>query len=217
MYSGYLNSKESVSSAVKSGATVIEIDVCLTKDMIPVLSHRFEPDGEIMFSETPSLKQFLGVPLPNNNTPLTLEFLLSEFKNWSGYFLIDCAFGTEKFVSDWLCMNCTEAQKEHIIFQVHEIQFLKELERKKQFGYLHYNASIENLESILPVLVACEVHSVSVDDHEIKNSDSLSKINNAGIHVYAYTVNHKRRFDFLMKSGASGVFSDRLCSQEHTQ
>lgn len=217
MYSSYLNSKESISSAIKTGAKVIEIDVCLTNDNIPVLSHRFEPDGEIMFFETPSVKEFLETPLPNSNTSLTLESMLSEFKDFDGYFLVDCAFGAEKFVSEWLVKNLSEKQRHHIVFQVHEINFLKSLTERKVFEFLHYNADIKTLEQISPILIACNVHSVSVDDHEIKDLRTLSKLNKSGIHVYAYTVNHKRRFDFLMNAGASGIFSDRLFYKENVQ
>ena len=102
-----------------------------------------------------------------------------------------------------------------IIFQVHDTRLLKKLAERKLFGYLHYNADVKTLENIVSVLASCGVHSVSVDDHEIKDGKILSKLNEAGIHVFAYTVNHKRRFDFLMEAGVSGVFSDRLYLQEN--
>lgn len=205
----YLNSKEAIENSINIGASVIEIDIGLTSDGVPVLTHWFEPDGEIMFDSIPTAKEFLATPIANGQTPLSLEDFINCFGSYEGYFFLDCKMGCEKKVVSWLEKNSSINMRKKIIFQIHDINFLKELYSKKLFGYLHYNSDLDTLISLIPLLCKYEVHTVSVSDAEVKNG-SLKNLCAAGIHPYVYTVNHSRRYKKVLSEGASGVFTDRL-------
>ena len=207
----YLNSEEAIRSSIEAGAKVIEIDVSLTADGVPVLSHDFMPDHEIMFEQRPTLAEFLSNPLPGNQTPLTFDAFIEKFGGWEGNFLIDTKMHDELAVAYWLEEHCPAEVRNRFIFQIGSKRLLEELSRKKIFSFLHYNGkTIERLEQMLPLLRKYNVHTVSISDDAITGKDSLENLCGAGLHVYVFTVNHRRRMDYVLKAGASGVFTDRL-------
>lgn len=69
----YTNSKEAILQSIASGYRVIEVDVSMTSDGVPVLSHDFRPDHEQLFNSLPTLEVFLNTPMECNLTPLTLS------------------------------------------------------------------------------------------------------------------------------------------------
>lgn len=85
----YGNSKEAIEDSISKGLKVIEVDVDLTSDGVPVLSHRFRPGNQIQFDHRPTLSEFLSAPINGCYTPLTLQGLFDEFKSFDGYWAVD--------------------------------------------------------------------------------------------------------------------------------
>ena len=81
----YGNSKEAIEDSISKGFKVIEIDLDLTSDGVPVLSHRFRPGNQIQFDHRPTLSEFLSAPINGRYTPLTLQGLFNEFRTFDGY------------------------------------------------------------------------------------------------------------------------------------
>lgn len=203
-----MNSKQSISECMEHGCPVIEVDVNFTSDGVPVLTHWFAPDEDIMFFDKPSLQEFLSADYPGGHYPMILDELMEKVKDYDGVFLIDVKMGEEREVAEWFASHYSFEQKQKLIFQVHDVRFLKELHEKNIFGYLHYNADIQTLETLLPYFKKYDVHTVSVSDWEVRDEKSIANLRNAGLHVYVYTVNHARRMKTLFEYGVDGVFTD---------
>lgn len=75
----YNNSKEGIVRGICCGYKVIEIDLGLTAEKVPVLTYRFKPDDEIIFQGVPSLSKFLSSGALEGETPLTLEMFIEQY------------------------------------------------------------------------------------------------------------------------------------------
>lgn len=194
---------------------VIEVDLALTKDHIPVLSHRFSFDNEICFAEKPDLSTFLKFPFANNYTPLTLDEFYKKFFDFSNFFLFDCAFGDEKEIYKFIKKYPNEFLKK-IIFQVHNINFAYSVYRDNFVGYIHYNFStIKQAYRNINLLKKMNIHTISISDDQILNNTCLNVFKDNNIYVFAYTVNHQRRLKFLLNAGVSGVFTDKFINKNN--
>lgn len=69
----YANSCEAIEKSMRDGFHVIEVDVSMTADNIPVLSHDFNPDEELYWKHWPSSAEFLSTLLDGRYHPLSLE------------------------------------------------------------------------------------------------------------------------------------------------
>ena len=207
----YSNSEEGIIRGAENGFKVIEVDVSRTSDGCFVLSHRFRPDGEIIFDKTPSLEEFLREGASENETALTFQDLLRRFGSKNVFFLIDCTHGTEAEFCQWISENTEISQRSCLIFQVHTPQMLKKVYDAGTFRYIHYNGTSEDVVRHLGLLQKCGVHSCSISDEEISdNNSSLDQLIRSGIHIIVYTVNHQRRLEKLLQKGIGGVFTDVL-------
>ena len=207
----YNNSKESIEQAILNGYRIIEIDIGITADNELVLTHRFSPDNEIIFESRLKLNEFLSYGALEGETALTLKQFVELCKDTDVYFIIDCAHGIEYKVCEWIRTNVGVEQRRYLIFQVHTPEMLRKIYEENVFTYIHYNGTIEHINSIMSILKTCNVHTCSISDEEIMmNKESFKKLVEAGLHPIVYTVNHIRRLEYILKFGASGVFSDRL-------
>ena len=207
----YNNSKESILRGIELGYRVIEIDIGETRDGKYVLTHRFRPDDETVFTEKPYELEFLNGGAIEGETALNLEMFVSLFLNDSQYYLIDCAHGIELKVCRWFEENATSLQRKNIIFQVSDIVTLKHVFEMNVFENIHYNSSTKDIFENLIQLERYGVHSCSVDESEIvPQNHYYQKIIDTGMNIYAYTVNQKRRWRYLIDVGVKGCFSDFL-------
>ena len=86
----YQNSKEAIERMMQLPVDVLEVDVCFTADGVPVLTHNFEPDGELAFPEgKPTVEQFLKTKINGQWTPLTFEGFVEVIRGWSGVVFVD--------------------------------------------------------------------------------------------------------------------------------
>lgn len=214
----YNNSQEGIERGISEGYKIIEIDVGITSDNVFVLTHRFEPDDEIIFENKPSLDEFLNQGAAVGETPLTLEQFTDTYcQNMDNgiYYIVDCAHGIELDVAQWLSKNVNDNSREKLIFQVHTIKLLEKVYEMKAFVHIHYNGSANEISQILPKLYKRNVLTCSISDREInKSNHDLEFIVKSGLHVFAYTVNHKRRLSHDLELGVMGVFTDSLLPEK---
>lgn len=207
----YSNSKEGIIDSIKKGFSVIEIDIGITSDNYLVLTHRFMPDDEICFEKTPSLADFLKKGAPCGETALSLSDFFECFSDSPVYFILDCAHGIEEKTCRWIKDNIQPERRKHIIFQVHTQSILMKIYNMGVFEYLHYNGNCRDVLDSLSLLKECNIHTCSIADEELVSSNTdLCKVVNSGLHVFAYTINHKRRLESIIPLGVSGVFTDCL-------
>lgn len=215
----YNNSKEGIDHGISAGYKVIEIDVGITSDSFFVLTHRFEPDGEIVFCKRPSLKEFLEEGALEGETALSLEQFVNLYRdNSTVSFLIDCAHGIEYEVAKYLATLCDDTFLDKIVFQVHTLKMLKQISSIERYKNLHYNGTSKEILEILPLLKKYNVHTCSIADKEIcYDNNDIIQIINSGMHVFSYVVNHNRRLQYDLDMGIRGFFTDAInpCSIEH--
>lgn len=111
----------------------------MTSDNEIVLTHRFQPDGEIIFSHKPTLKEFLDIGAPEGETALSLQSFFQKYSKADCYFLIDCAHGIEEIVCNWIGKNVNPEVRKHLIFQVHTQSMLYNIYKTGVFENIHYN------------------------------------------------------------------------------
>lgn len=212
-YNGYKynNSKEGIDKGILDGYRVIEVDVGITSDNNMVLTHRFEPDDEIIFEGRPSLDDFLKKGALEGETALSLEMFVDLYKDTDTYFLVDCAHGIEINVAERLSSLCKEEFFDKIIFQVHTKELLDQIYKMKKFKHIHYNNTSKKILDDLPFLIEKNVHTCSIADREIKETNcDLKQILQSGLHIFAYVVNHDRRLRHDLRIGVSGIFTDAI-------
>jgi len=94
-FHSYGNAREDVDESIAQGFPVIEVDISLTSDGVPVLSHRFQPCGQDLYACVPTEKQFLETPIDGCYTPLTFAQFVERYRSFDGYFALD-AFSMTK-------------------------------------------------------------------------------------------------------------------------
>lgn len=135
----YTNSREAIEDSIKRGYKVIEIDVGLTSDMVPVLTHNFAPEGVAAFYRLPTSEEFLSQPICGKYTPLSLKNCIDEFSTSDVYFSIDPHLGDFDLIS-WLDSNLDAVSLRKIIYQIYSKEELIRLAKRNPFGALHFCA-----------------------------------------------------------------------------
>ena len=207
----YNNSREGICRGIDKNYKVIEVDISVTADRIPVLTHRFMPDDERIFEQRPLLSEFLSSGALEGENAITLELFIKDFSDSDPYYLIDCQHGTEDVVIEWFEKNTSKQQRQKVIFQVHSINSLKKVYHKSVFANIHYNGSSMDVISNIKQLKKYNVHTCSMSDDEFtSNKEDVLSIIGTGMHVFAFTINYERRLRKLVELGISGCFSDFL-------
>lgn len=219
----YSNSKEAIDDSIAHGFKVLELDVAVTSDGVPVLSHWFRPCGVELYGGRPTLQQFKDTPVGGRYTPLTLEALFENYGEFDGWFALDPYFifrsGWRFDLVSWLRRHCTTSQLGKIIYQVPALESAKALARNHPFASLHYSlpADIDlprnrwRLSSYLRALTAFGVRSVSLGNRPISEAtrDAVRIIRRAGLHVSIVDVDSVDECRRWMDAGAD-VFNSRL-------
>ena len=218
----YTNSQEAILQSIANGYRVIEVDVSMTSDGVPVLTHDFKPDNEHIFSATPTLAMFLKQPMECGLTPLTLVDFLKLVNNFDGTIILDIGHSIDKnrrksylaFVS-WLKENPLPESRPKILLQACSPE---EVKLYKDLGYdgsmLHYSClDITRLKRDVIMLVESGIQTISIANGDVdKKTEDLEYVKNANIFYFVHTVNHMSRLRKITASGAAGVFTDRLLS-----
>ena len=222
----YGNSREAIDDSIGHGLKVLELDVALTSDGIPVLTHHFMPGGVAgQYSRVPpSLDEFMKTPLNGKYTPLSLERFFELYKSFDGHVSIDPHFMDAHWQLEalprWIAEHATPAQRSRIIYQVFDLKSALRLSRGTWgFASLHYSmyegvdgeASLWRIPHMLKVLTASGVRSVSMGEHEISEStrSAIRMFRDAGIHVSIAGVDSIDRCREWVGAGAD-IFNSRL-------
>lgn len=203
----YTNSKEALEKSLQNGIYTMEIDVCLTKDLIPVMSHELQDNINYV--------DFMNQKIEGKYTPLALKDLFEYMRlNKNLFFILDF----KKQDSETHIINYIKEFANDIIDQF-IIQFSSKKEYKKimslhKFKYWHYNFSVDgNLNMNLAFVVRNKVQTCSVSKRNIKNQRSLKYLNKFNVKVFAYTINDKAIEEKLYSWGADGIITDFLFAE----
>lgn len=212
----YGNCKEHIRKSMELGFPVVEVDVVYTSDKRPVLSHVFRPEDETVWDHVPTYDEFKSVSVNGSCTPLSLREFLGEFDfTKSPYIFLDSKRDL-KDDTDY-CLDIVKivremaAENEHkFVIQIHNYQDIDLIMKFGWKGSVHYCLGDEDPTDVAKICAAKGVHSISISEKRILRSQDIKVFLDHGIHVFAYTVNHRRRMNALRRLGVSGIFTDRL-------
>lgn len=210
----YLNAEECIMHIIQRSNCALEVDVCFTADGVPVLTHNFEPDGELAFPEgKPTVVQFLKTKINGQWTPLTFEGFVEVIRGWSGVVFVDVKRGEVIRLAEWLRTSSIRAEVAQWIFQIgSEEEFVAC--KRAGLEVLHFNAPLPEAYRWIPWMKAHGVHTISIPHRSILTSKTLQPFRDAGIHTFAWTVNHKTDRQRVLQAGVKGYFTDWLLDEE---
>lgn len=205
------NSIEAMEAGLKAGADVLEFDVRLTKDRVPVLTHDFHTlrthrDTSVISHHTLAELQERTKKQPI--VPLTT--LLDEF---FGVILLNIELkgrGTGKVVAELIKKRYIKKPKndwDNILFSsfrgselasvrnISKAANLSMLHSENPFIFIAYHRRLQ--------LAAVGFHRLYV------NRFALEIAKRAGLFVYAYTVNRPHSARLLAEQGVDGIVTDR--------
>lgn len=145
----YTNSKEAIDDSIAKGYNVIEVDVALTRDGVPVLSHFFKPSGIHRPAIIPTLAEFKKERIVGKWTPLSLKECLDIYadKIWLSIDPLSIIIDSHSKDFDligYIENNTTLEQRKHIMYQIYTIKDLKRLKNNNSFGALHFETYFFN-------------------------------------------------------------------------
>ena len=228
----YMNCKEAIDDSIKRGFNVVELDVNLTSDNVPVLTHGFETNEEIMFDRVPSCSEFLSTPVCGRYTPLTLsQFfdIYAQFLRDGGWVSLDPQQSPEFDLVSYLEENISDVLLSHVIYQINSREDLLRLAENNPFGALHY-CLIEEVNCVsrskplqmwrFPVLIdtlrAMGIRSCSFMDRPITDDvrDMVHILSKAGIVVSVARCNSLSRYRKWRNVGVLCVNSELLTPED---
>ena len=220
----YGNSVEAIDTSIAKSFKVIEIDVSLTEDGVPVVTHWFRPDNQVVFNKTPTIEVFKKTLINNKYHTMTLKELFDRYSGIDVYFSVDPAHIValrQKFdLVQYIINNAPIKFQRRVIYQVYTLDELARISRiSPPFASLHYVLEVLNnarreywkIPYLIPYLTEAGVRSVSLRDREISNGfiETVKAFNNVNIRVSVTGVDYKDRCEELMKIGVS-CFNTRL-------
>ncbi len=198
----YTNSKEALEFLLENNVNISEVDICLTKDNIPVLAHEIKSDI--------TYEDFMSSTLECGLTPLSL-FQLVEYmrKNKNLFFLLDIKEKYKEIIT-WIKNNANDVIDRFII-QIPSPKIYKNVIKIHKFKYFHYNFSVDgNVNMNLAFVVKNNIQTCSVATKMVKNVNTLKYLNKYNIKTFAYTVNDAKTRTELFKKGVWGIITDNL-------
>lgn len=220
----YGNTKENFDEAIKNGFRCLELDVGVTSDGVPVLTHLFRPNFENLYDGTPSLEVFNATKIDDKYTPLTLKSFIERYHDFDGFFFVDgLSFGKKSsFDVRSFFQDVDDEFKKKIIVQVFKFSDLLALKRENPFGGIHFSGifGIGTNRFLRPLLIkalqACDVHSVSLSDFEIKGDISamIKDFGEAQIVTSVAGVNTISYYKRLRDNGVTCVDTDYLTPEK---
>ena len=223
----YGNSQEAFDDAIDRGFGVIEADVMMTADGVPVMSHRFRPNNEVVFDKTPTLDEFLGTKVNGKYTPLSLEMFIKRYESKDVYVSIDpspairsCDLG--QGLISYLKAHASKVFLAKTIYQINGLSQLRMMAEDNPFGALHYGLDAEigeranqwKLQCLIPALRSGGVESVSITDFSIDDEKGIRELvlslKSVGIAVVVAGVNSCARLARWESLGVTHINTDYL-------
>lgn len=221
----YGNSKEAIDDSIKLGFKVIEVDVALTADGQPVLTHWFRPNYEIQFDRRPTLQEFLATPVNGRFTPLSLKQLFEVYGGYEGFFSIDPWFihreGQKFDLPGYIESVTTVEQRSRIIYQVPDFGVARRIAGR--FASCHFSLPDDldrkngcwKVPYYIAAVTANDIHSVSLGDREITplTVDLVRRLRSANVHVSIAGVDSVARYWKWREVGAD-IVNTRLLTPD---
>ena len=198
----YTNSREALENLQKNHIKVSEVDINLTKDNIPVLSHN--PTQEIDFNT------FMASKIENKFTPLSLADLIEVMRKDKDFFFLLDLKCDPCIAVQWIKDNASDVIDRFII-QVGSPEIYGKIIKIHKFKYFHYNFSLDgNLNFNLRFVVKNKLQTCSIACKNLKNSKTLEYLNKYNVKAFVYTVNTQEQKHMFKRRGAWGIMSDDL-------
>ena len=215
----YGNVKECFDQAIANGYRCLEVDVGVTTDGVPVLTHFFRPNNENLYAKLPSYDEFIKTPIADKYTPLTLADFFNLYGTFDGWFFLDgVTFGTGFNFREYFS-NISESVKKKIIIQVFKFGDLFSLLEDNPFGGIHFSGvnGIGTVDFLRPLLIKVlklsGVQSVSISDWEVSGKNIrnvVADFKKNAIVVSIAGVNTLTYYFRLRKIGVDCIDSDYL-------
>ena len=212
----YTNSKEAIEESIRLGYKVIEVDISLTSDNVPVLSHKFSPGGILAFPQRPSLDEFMCTPICGRWTPLSLKDLIDLYADSDVVFSIDPHLDDFDLIG-YMKRHAPKAFLERCIYQIYTVSDFKRLAADNPFGALHYCIDESllargGIPQLIKMLTTLGVNSVSFGERPISKEimEAIACFRNANIVVSIACVNTRERALEWLRIGANCFDSDLL-------
>lgn len=205
------NSLESLRAGVDAGADMLEFDIHLTKDQVPVLTH----DNSLLrthrkraFVHRLTLEQLKTLTADSPNPIITLEAVLDEF---FGEILLNIEVkhrGTAKSVVELLEKKFIKRQSDWDLFVFSsflpaELLSIRKLTKKAHLWLLHKR------NPFIFIAFARRIQLDGVGFHRLYINDfALAIARKTNLFTYAYTVNRPAGAKQLSDRGLDGVVSD---------
>ena len=214
---------------------MIEVDVSLTSDAIPVLSHNFRPGNEDYYnSKIPTLFEFKKAKIRDRYTPLTLDEFIACYKDFDGYIFVDQALGVEEFdFAEYFRQHVSHERMQRFILQVHTFEDLKYYGTSKVFGGIHFDLSrnyngpygacglapyvfnmlkLRGCDSFIKMLKSHGCDSVSFGDCAItpEIANMVKAFNDANIVISVARCNSIKRYNEWRRIGVTCIDTDYL-------
>lgn len=214
----YTNSREALDGAYAGGIRWFELDMATTSDNKVVLVNNWGDTFEKLFPGTErgrrTHEDFLKLKMADGLTQMDLD-RLAEWMT---------AHPDATIVTDVKDENLAVlkllAEKHQPMLQrfVPQLYHFEEYDPIKPIGFPKLILSLYAMEAsddeVLQWVKAHPVHAVTMPLERAKASDLAKKLGDAGIPVYAHTVNEKADLDALLVAGVDGVYTDKLLPKD---
>jgi glycerophosphoryl diester phosphodiesterase len=218
------NTLEAFKLAVKMGSKDFEFDVHLTKDKIPVVHHDFHLlrtagmkaeiadlnyadlkkinvarhfSSDYQFQYIPRVEEVLEIISP------VAEFINFEVKNDNNAYK-----GLEKIITDLIRLKKDVFEKTVLsCFDYPTAKRIRLCDKEIKMGYLGHSLTNLLLPMALKKAKKIEVSSFHIN-HKIAFKMNVTKLHQAGLKVYAYTVDDFKDVLRMKENGVDGIFTN---------
>ncbi|HEU4715984.1 MAG TPA: glycerophosphodiester phosphodiesterase [Candidatus Saccharimonadales bacterium] len=203
------NSMEAMWTGLKAGADMLEFDVRLTKDRIPVLTHDFHTLRTHRDTSIISHHTLADLQKRTEKQPIIpLADVLDEF---FGVILLNIELkgrGTGKVVGELVKRYAKKAGSwDNVLFSSFrgtELSAVRNISKKANLALLHS----EN--PFIFIAYHRRLQLTAVGFHRLYlNRFALEIAKRAGLFIYAYTVNRPHTALMLAQQGVDGIVTDR--------
>lgn len=203
------NSLEAFKAGIEAGADILEFDVRLTRDKVPVVVHDFHMIRTHKHTSIVSRLTFQELQFRTQNKPITP--LATVLDNFFGKILLNIEIkgrGTGTEVINLLKNRYIKSPKDwdNILissFRGSELVVIRKLSKRANIALLHTQ------NPFLFIAYNRRLNLTAVGFHRLYiNTFALEIAKKTGLFVYAYTVNRPQTARILAERGIDGIVTD---------
>lgn len=219
------NTLASFQAAFNIGVSMIELDVCLSRDRVPVVIHDETLDRTTTgkgFVRDHTISQLKALdagswfsPFFKNERISTLEEVLQIFGQSISINIeikpecLEQPAPTDAIEKQVISMGMRYSNPGNILVSSFEPEFIRRIKamdiRDLRTGFLTEDISLN--DDTIDFMVRYGVYSWN-PDHVSLSKDQIAKVHQQGLKVLTYTVNHRRTGIHCFEIGADGIFTD---------